>query len=173
MIGTIWRHVFGILEACLFCERDRNSCLEPNDDGKHEKKYDSHHHMYYLAALEWTDIYGLIIRVDCTILGSMHHLTIFNDSSPYCSPTRFFCLNQNVTEDKELKEQGNDFIFLFKSPQDTTWKHRRYWNMCIWNRQMVKEWSTGLTKTFLWLFWPSIIWGEPLSSHVSGRCNSC
>lgn len=75
--------IAGFPKTVCFVDEAKIPAWEPHGKEDQIAKYDGHHHMHCLASLVWTDIYAVIIRVDCTVLVSMHDRANFNDSGPY------------------------------------------------------------------------------------------
>lgn len=107
----------GFPTAVCFDDGTNISAWKPHDGGDQIKKYDGHHHMQFLASLVCTDIYGVIIRVDCTVPGRMQDRAIFDDSGPYRDPALFFSPGQIVIGEKGFTRKGTHVIFPF-----TFWK---------------------------------------------------
>lgn len=85
----------------------------PHDNKNHIAKYDGHHDKHYHALLVWTDIYGDLILVGCTVLGSMQDCAIFNDNGPYCDSELFQSFSQNTLGHKGYAGIETHAIFRF------------------------------------------------------------
>lgn len=78
---------FGGCEAFVYGTKQQR--FRPGDAIVQEQRYDRHHKFHCFAVLLWTDVYGLIIRIDITLVGSRHDRGIYNDSAPYRLPQDF------------------------------------------------------------------------------------
>lgn len=70
--------------------------------------------MHGLSTLAWTGIFGVIVGVDATVLGSTHDRVRFNDSGPFRDTSLFFSPKQNVTGENFFTERRAHFIFPIK-----------------------------------------------------------
>lgn len=114
--------------------------------------YSGHHHTFCHSTLVWTDVYGIIIRLDSCLQGSTHDRKLYNDSEPYRNPTQYFTDDESVIADTGFQGDGAHIIFPMKRNQCRSFHHRSDMNRDIRKQRIRNEWSVGLITNRFRLF---------------------
>lgn len=111
--------------------------------GKEKEKllFSGQHHSFCHYTLVWTDLYGLIIRIDINLNGSMHDRRLYNNSEPYRNPTEYFSEKEKLIVDTRFQGDGSHIVFPFKRNQCHGYVRRSHMNRDIRKQRIRNEWS--------------------------------
>ena len=93
--------------------------------------------------LVWTDVFGVIIRLDISLQGSSHDRFLYTMSEVFQSPSEFFSNGQVAMADMGFQGEGN-LVYPFKRNQGRDFTFRREFNRDIRSQRIRNEWSIGL-----------------------------
>lgn len=71
--------VCGFSNCVAFVDGTKQRIYRPMNEGIQEDNYCGQHHFTCHTPLHWTDIYGVIIRLDITGVGSEYDRRLYND----------------------------------------------------------------------------------------------
>lgn len=149
--------VFGFPKCVGFVDGTKQAIFRPGNDEEQADTYDGHHHIHCYSVLVWTDVFGIITRLDITLIGSRHDRGIYNDCDPFKYPTQYFSSNQLVIADLGFTGSGDHIAFPFKRGQGLWFEMRTSYNKDIRRQRIRNEWSIGLVKNRFRIFlgrWP-------------------
>lgn len=105
----------------------------------------------------WTDLYGVIIRLEITPLGKRHDRGIYNDCDPFLIPESYFGAGDMVSGDLGFQGPLYHIAFPFKRGQDNWFELHTQLNKDIRKKRIPNEWPIGLIKNHFRTFlgsWP-------------------
>lgn len=88
--------VFGFSKFVWFANGTKQAIFRPGYEEEHNSTYDGHNHIPFYAVLLWTDVFGIIIGVFITLIGSRHDRGFYNDCNPFKDPIYYVSHNQLV-----------------------------------------------------------------------------
>ena len=109
-------------------------------------------HAHCFAVLLWTDVYGVIIRLEITLQGHRHDRGIYNDSDTYRCPSIYFTDDEVAMADKGFEGDGAHIIFPVKRRRNNNFPLRAQMNRDIRMQRIRNEWSIGLLSNRFRLF---------------------
>lgn len=81
------------------------------------KRYDGHHKFHTFGVSVWTNIFGVINRLDISVAGCDLDLTLYNNCMPYRLPSFYISGSQFVIADKGFSGKGKHIVFPYKTNQ--------------------------------------------------------
>jgi len=92
------------------CDGYKTFTWRPAEKSRQELEYDGHHKRHCIAQLIWTDICGLFIRLDFTLIGSMHDRGVSNGAGQILRPHEYFSSGESCTCDMGFIGEGPLFV---------------------------------------------------------------
>jgi len=100
----------------------------------------------------WTDVFGVIIRVEMTKFGARHDRGIYNDCDPHRFPRQFYSSRQHTMADTGFQGDGEEIVCPVKRGQCRSFRERAEMNRDIRKQRIQNEWAVGLVSNRFQLF---------------------
>jgi DDE superfamily endonuclease len=136
--------IVGFPNVISFVDGTKVRTWRPSDPERQEAQYCGHHHFHCHVILVWTDIYGLITRLDFAEDGSRHDRGIYNDSAPLRHPAAFFSDDEHAIADTGFQGKESTTITPFKKGQGRYFDYRTQFNRDIRKQRITNEHVIGI-----------------------------
>jgi len=148
MRGMLYGFPFGI----VFVDGTTQRAYRPLCAVRQEAILSGHHHFHCHVALVRTDVFGLIIRLDMTQLGSRHDRGIYNFTEVNRHPEQYFTGPEHALADTGFQGDGDHIVCPAKSNQARGFPLRGAMNRDIRKQLIRNKWSVGLVSNRFRLF---------------------